>query len=407
MAGKADDRSTTDAANRIKPGMARAVVPPPARPVEQPDVAEEHLVDIFRWLAKGVDADSARLFKPLGDAFPGVLTRFKASFLAIAAIIKELGRENPLETRKEATFVVTILEGLLSAASEPLLRIVEAEDIPKYDRLQAAIGLAASPRRPGTNFSRGSYNIIIRQLCETVLDSGNTSDYPGAAMALAIIGEPAKKAAPSLIRAWRNTDDATTKAPIEESLRYIVGYSKCCDIIDNINNVELSEYDLLGYGGPVPSLDDKIKELIPDLPEDFDNRALALAALNAASRRVIAAELAPALNQRIQDIPRDTLEQKKELARWVNDGLERFGLAVQCPNTGRPAKFRATTGGSSWPDVGRFYFETYRDGKPAKTAYSENLPKLNLIDAAPPKEPEVDWQQAVGPKASRRGRTRS
>jgi len=123
-----------------------------------------------------------------------------------------------------------------------------------------------------------------------------------------------------------------------------------------------------------------------------------------ALRQQLAAELAPAINARIRqpDMPHDTLEQKKMLAAWVNDQLEPLGLAVQCPNTGLPAKLRGITG--NWPGgTGAFCFEIYEDSKRRKSASSMTLPVLKLMDASPETQMETVWQKRVGPKASRRG----
>lgn len=78
------------------------------------------------------------------------------------------------------------------------------------------------------------------------------------------------------------------------------------------------------------------------------------------------------------------LDAKKAICDVVNDSLEPLGLAVQCPNTGLPAKLKATSG--SWIGIGRFYFEVYIDGKQKKSTYSDTLPNLVLMDAYPPKE---------------------
>jgi hypothetical protein len=140
------------------------------------------------------------------------------------------------------------------------------------------------------------------------------------------------------------------------------------------------------------------------VPKDapYEEKAEQLAGLSHEVRQRIAAELAPALNSRIQKMPHDTYEKKKELARWVNDQLEPLGLAVQCPKTGLPAKLRGKTG--NWPGVGCFAFEVYIDGKQKMPTVSDKLPELKLTDATPSQEPEVKWQQTVGPKASRSGR---
>ncbi len=101
-------------------------------------------------------------------------------------------------------------------------------------------------------------------------------------------------------------------------------------------------------------------------------------------RREMAALLEPALNLHISDPTRfdaSDLEGKKKVSDFVNSELEALGLAAQCPNTGLPAKLKATSG--SLIGVGRFYFEIYVDGKQKKSAYSDTLPNLKLMDALP------------------------
>lgn len=156
-----------------------------------------------------------------------------------------------------------------------------------------------------------------------------------------------------------------------------------------------------------------LDRLLATVPTDvpYEEQAEEGAKVSHAFRQRLAERLGPELNKRLRGtdeiagIPHNTLDEKKELARWVNDQLEPLGLAVQCPNTGLPAKLRGTKG--NWPGVGTFCYQIYRDGKPEKTAYADELPELTLIDATPPKEPEVTWQKAVGPKATRSGRKRS
>ena len=118
-----------------------------------------------------------------------------------------------------------------------------------------------------------------------------------------------------------------------------------------------------------------------------------------------AALLEPALNLHISDRTRfdaSDLEGKKKVSDFVNSELEALGLAAQCPNTGLPAKLKATSG--SLIGVGRFYFEIYVDGKQKKSAYSDTLPNLKLMDATPAIESETPWQDHVGPKTGRLGR---
>ena len=149
---------------------------------------------------------------------------------------------------------------------------------------------------------------------------------------------------------------------------------------------------------------ESLDALIASVPKDatYAVKAEKFAGLNHAVRQQIAVELAPALNAHIQTMPHDDLDGKKKLCDFVNSELERFGLAVKCPNTGLPAKLKATTG--HWPGVGRFHFEVYVDGKRKMPAFSDTLPELQLIDATPSQEPETPWQAKVGAKDSRTGR---
>jgi hypothetical protein len=148
--------------------------------------------------------------------------------------------------------------------------------------------------------------------------------------------------------------------------------------------------------------DDAMPEVAQDQDSNYATLVASLTQRNHAFRQQLAAELAPALNARIRQMPHGTYEEKKELAQWVNDELEPLGLAVQCPKTGLPAKLRGHAG--NWPGVGRFAFEVYHDGKRKLSTYSDALPELTLTDATPQQEPEKGWQQAVGTKASRSGR---
>ena len=101
-------------------------------------------------------------------------------------------------------------------------------------------------------------------------------------------------------------------------------------------------------------------------------------------------------------MPHDDLDGKKKVCDFVNSELERLGLAVKCPNTGLPAKLKASTG--NWPGKGTFYFEVYIDGNRKKPTWSDTLPEMQLIDAAPFQKPELSHEARVGPKTSRTGR---
>jgi hypothetical protein len=125
--------------------------------------------------------------------------------------------------------------------------------------------------------------------------------------------------------------------------------------------------------------------------------------LNRDFRLQIAARLQPLLNEHVKSLPHGTIEEKKELAAWVNDQLEPLSLAVREPKTGLPGKLKATTG--TYGDVGGFYIEVHVEGKRKIPTYANELPELELIDATAPSQAlETGWQDTVGSKATRRGR---
>ena len=166
-----------------------------------------------------------------------------------------------------------------------------------------------------------------------------------------------------------NRDEAIT------TYRLPSKWNKLPDEKTNDNNV----YSFVEHKHELQPLVDR--EQSPESPAAPDNRAGYLAALlkaipadtnygqvaavlseaNRDVRREMAARLEPVLNAHIQAMPHETHEEKKTLANWVNAEVEPFGLAVKCPKTGLPAKFRGHPG--HWPGIGRFGFEVYIDGK--------------------------------------------
>jgi hypothetical protein len=152
---------------------------------------------------------------------------------------------------------------------------------------------------------------------------------------------------------------------------------------------------------------ERLDAAIATVPKDapYEELAREAARESHAFRQQLAERLAPALNARMREMPHETLEQKQALAEWVNEQLEPLGLAIRDPKTGLPGKLKGLPG--NWPGVGRFAFEVYSDGKRKYPTNTDKLPELTLTDATPPKEPEQLWQEAVGPRDSRRGRVRT
>jgi hypothetical protein len=246
-----------------------------------------------------------------------------------------------------------------------------------------------------------------------------------AIILLGIMGQAAKRAGPVLFQYTRDLHDDLA----QQSLLQIHGIIRT-DFSpkaagwtwpswfdwENLWNHEFSDYhDFICYiitefadrlyeqSDRVPSLDDKIKEVKALPPEDYDGRAAPLAALNAATRRVIAAELAPALNAKAQAMPHDTYEQKKALARWVNEELRRFDLAIKGP-TGQPSILLVGTG--KRPEIGVFILEhRTSDGKRLRPLQTASLPHLELMEANPRREAFIEWRERVA--SQREGASRA
>ncbi len=137
--------------------------------------------------------------------------------------------------------------------------------------------------------------------------------------------------------------------------------------------------------------------LLATVPDSggYVEQAQSLQELHHDFRREMAARLQPLLNVHIQAMPHDTYEEKKALARLVNDELRRFDLAIKCPKTGLPALLVGDPG--NHPEIGRFCIEIKaEDGKRKRTVNTPQLPQLELMEAAPRREALSEWHDRVG-----------
>lgn len=120
---------------------------------------------------------------------------------------------------------------------------------------------------------------------------------------------------------------------------------------------------------------------------DYGEIRDALSDLTNATRDVVADRLQVALNEKLRTVPQATYEDKRELAKWVNAELRRFGVALRCPKTGRPAFLVGHPGGQE--GVGRFHLEvTNESGRPVRTVTSVTLPHLELMPDVPARATE-------------------
>jgi hypothetical protein len=94
----------------------------------------------------------------------------------------------------------------------------------------------------------------------------------------------------------------------------------------------------------------------------------------------MARRLEEALNQHVGGMPAATYDDKRAIARWVNAELRRFGLALVCPKSRRPAVLLADPGGI--PGAGRFQFQSETpEGRKVRAYSSATLPRLELTAA--------------------------
>jgi hypothetical protein len=105
---------------------------------------------------------------------------------------------------------------------------------------------------------------------------------------------------------------------------------------------------------------------------DYDYVAEWQKDLQTSVRALIAQRMAPALNQRLTELPQKTLAEKQDLCRWVNEELRSSGLAIRCPKTELPAILHADPG--FYPDVGRFQIELIGKSNHRKKTVSSHDP---------------------------------
>jgi hypothetical protein len=140
----------------------------------------------------------------------------------------------------------------------------------------------------------------------------------------------------------------------------------------------------------------------PDLDDDYAGLVGRLKAHQFADLAVLAAEYGMGLRRKAEAMPRETLTQKRALARWVNHELRQFGLAIRCPRTGRPSALLADPG----RDIKSGRFQLYNEapgGKMERTLSSATLPALDLIPAETAGQARPEGRQPRGGAAGKPG----
>lgn len=156
-------------------------------------------------------------------------------------------------------------------------------------------------------------------------------------------------------------DRASAESWLRSSMPALVSVEKKREIIGGVEDSGQNKRSARGGGDRVD-----FAALRQQMTESFDR-----------NREQIAAELEQPLNDEVSHRAHESYEQKKELAKWVNAELRRFGLAIKCPKTGRPAILIGHATGV--PGVGRFHIEVLGEEGVAKRTYTGvQLPKLEL-----------------------------
>lgn len=139
-----------------------------------------------------------------------------------------------------------------------------------------------------------------------------------------------------------------------------------------------------------------VTTVLPDLSTDYEERYAALKGFLLECRTGVAALLQPALQEQADSMEIDTYAQKQAVSVWVNSQLRELGLALRCPQTGRPAILVADLRDAE-TQSSRFRF-VIRDskGRQTKTISSKQLPEMELM----PDEPRQE-SRAKGPAAGR------
>jgi hypothetical protein len=136
---------------------------------------------------------------------------------------------------------------------------------------------------------------------------------------------------------------------------------------------------------------DKInQELFGSLPPSFPERHQALVEIDHALKAAMAVTIQASLNDYLKTFPQETLEEKRELATWVNEMMRQLGLAVQCPKTKLPGILKADFKDAQHEDSSRFRMEVRDERRGHGRVQSHNTTRLwdlKVMEAARREEP--------------------
>ncbi len=214
---------------------------------------------------------------------------------------------------------------------------------------------------------------------------------------LKAIGPASRQAGADIFQLVKGKDRAT-QAAAAKALHSVFGLVN----VDIKQIIGYDDYQSFLKRVPLPENPEDTKRpellaaLLATVPKDavYVELTQDLEGLNHDFRREIAARLEPAMNAHVSAMPHDTYDEKKSLAKWVNEELRKYGLAVKCPKTGNPGLLVASPGDN--PETGRFQIDILTpDGKRKRTFSSVSLPTLELTEASARRSPEVTWSDRI------------
>lgn len=123
-----------------------------------------------------------------------------------------------------------------------------------------------------------------------------------------------------------------------------------------------------------------IRVLLRGAPAGFEQRYAKFAALRAAFHQELSIALEPAFNEFAKQLPRDTIQDRNDLAVEVNGRLRTLGLTLKCPRTGKPAIIITDRHDPDRPEESRFRLQVQgEDGRRQRTVTSKELFSLDLM----------------------------
>ncbi len=125
------------------------------------------------------------------------------------------------------------------------------------------------------------------------------------------------------------------------------------------------------------------RDIFATLPIQFEDRYAAIELLRHVFHQEMATALAPSFIQHVRRQPQSTDKERTSLVVIMRESLERLGISLACPQTGRPGHFMVGDGSTrdTLRPKFRFVVRLRAHSKGLSTVESDELPELRLIEA--------------------------